>query len=112
MENADQFSLFLLFHICFSHFLSAVDGNNSFLNAHRLNCLIRSPQECTIMIHSQNGICLRPIIMPYSDNVSAGIVSDRISSAPLKWTLDRFGPAWKKTQVESHNRHGFVEVHV
>lgn len=50
-----------------------------------------NPPRGTIMIHSQNGICLRPIIMPYSDNVSAGIVSDWISSAPLEWTLDRFG---------------------
>lgn len=96
--NKDKFSLSLQFHTCFSHFLPAVcwehkkvHGNNSVLNSQRLNCLICYPHEGMIMIHSQNGICLRPIIMPYSDNASEGFVSDWISSAPLEWTMDQFG---------------------
>lgn len=113
----DKLSLFLQLHICFSHFLSAVCwenlGDNLFPKTHRLNCLIRcSPPphpEGTIMIHSQNGICLRPIIMPFSDNLSAGIMTAWISSAPLEWTADQFG---KQRQVESHNRHNFVYLHM
>lgn len=80
---------------------------------HRIICLICfSPPphpEGSIMIHSQNAICLRPIIMPYSDNVSAGIMTAWISSAPLEWTADQFG---EKRQVESHNSHNFVYLHM
>lgn len=66
-------------------------GRYSFLNHHRLNCMIRFPLEGTLMILSPNDICLRPIRMPHPDNVSTGIMSGWISSAPVRWVGDKFG---------------------
>lgn len=43
------------------------------------------------MILSPNDICLRPITTPHPDNISTGIMSGRISSAPVRWAGDKFG---------------------
>ena len=43
------------------------------------------------MILSPNDICLRPIRTPHPDNVSTGIMSGSISSAPVRWAGDKFG---------------------
>lgn len=47
------------------------------------------PLEGTLMIPSPNGICLRSIRAPHYDDVSTGIMSDRISSAPVGWATDK-----------------------
>lgn len=66
-------------------------GRYSFLNHHRLHCMICFPLEGTLMILSPNDICLRPIRTPHPDNTSTGIMSGWISSAPVRWAGDKFG---------------------
>lgn len=63
------------------------------------------PLEGTLMIPSPNGICLRSIRAPHYDDVSTGIMSDRISSAPVGQGCRQDGNV---RQVESHHRHDFV----
>lgn len=65
-------------------------GRFSFLNHHRLTNMIRFPPEGTLMILSLSDICLRPIRTPHPDNISTGIMSGGISSAPLRWAGDKF----------------------
>lgn len=66
-------------------------GRYSFLNHHRLRCMIRFPLEGTLMILSPSDMCLRPIRTPHPDNTSTGIMSGWISSAPVRWAGDEFG---------------------
>ena len=76
-------------------------GRYSFLNHQRLSCMICFPLEGTLMILSPNDICLRPIRMAHPDNVSTGIMSSWISSAPVRWAADKF---WKVRQVGLHHK--------
>lgn len=67
-------------------------GRYSFLNHHRLNCMICRPPPppgVHVMIPSPNDICLRPIKTPHPDNVSTGIMSGWISSAPVRWAGEK-----------------------
>ena len=66
-------------------------GWYSFVNHHRLNCMICFPPEGTLMIPRQNDICLRPTGMARPDDISTGIMSGGISSAPVRWA----GEVWK-----------------
>ena len=50
-----------------------------------------SPPEGTLMIPRQNDICLRPTGMARPDDISTGIMSGGISSAPVRWA----GEVWK-----------------
>lgn len=59
----------------------------SFLSHH----IIRFPLKATLMILSPNDICLRPIRTLHPDNVSTGITSGGISSAPVRWAGDTLG---------------------
>lgn len=79
-------------------------GRYSFLNHHRLSCVICFPLQGTLMILSMNDICLRPIRTLQPDNISTGIMSGWISSAPLRWAGEKFGKRgrWITSQAWLH----------